>query len=165
MKELTNSTELSSSSGAARQTATQEFHNILWNPKVHYRLHKSPSLVSILSQINQVHTTPSYFSAINFNIHPSTSRSSKLDSLMQFRNSHYLLGCYSFYCGRNLPKIRKNALLPSSGSNNMPCKRTARRMLVICLFNLPFDPENGGTTFIQTVSKIPPDLTESHSRR
>ena len=75
---ITNIIEQSPSWEAKRSSASQEIPWILWNPKVHYRVRKSPPPVPILSQTDPVHAPKSHFCRIPFNIIlPSRSRSPK----------------------------------------------------------------------------------------
>jgi hypothetical protein len=60
--------ESSPSWQANSPSATQEFPEVLLNLKVHSRVYETPSLVPILSQMNPVHTTPSYILKILLNI-------------------------------------------------------------------------------------------------
>jgi hypothetical protein len=49
-------------------STSQEILCLLWYLKIHYCIHKSPSLIPFLSQINPVHKVPSYLSKIHSNI-------------------------------------------------------------------------------------------------
>ena len=68
-KGLTNSKEQSPSWEANSSSATPVIPHILWSPKLHFPVHKSLPFVPIMSQMNPVHSLPSYF----FNIHFNTS--------------------------------------------------------------------------------------------
>jgi hypothetical protein len=65
---LTYSMEQSPSWEANQFVASQEILRILLNPTVHYRIHKCPPPVSILSQPSPVHIPTSHFLNIYSNI-------------------------------------------------------------------------------------------------
>ena len=74
---LLYSMEQSPSWEANRFSSREEILRNVWNPMVHYRIHKCSSPVLILSHFDPVQASTSHFLKIHFNIIlPSTSGSS-----------------------------------------------------------------------------------------
>jgi len=107
--ELTNYVEQSSSCETNRFSVTQEILGILWNPKVHYRVHNRPSLVPVLSYMNPVHALPCWAYKIHFNVLSAIPVSSKQSFHCSFHHQNpafsILFTCPTYLIPRNLMTV------------------------------------------------------------
>jgi hypothetical protein len=82
---------------ASKHSASQEILRLLWNPKVHYRVHNSPPLAPILREMHPLYTfQPISLRSIRNTILLSTSRSLpfKFHSQNNVFISHLSHACY-----------------------------------------------------------------------
>jgi len=94
---LIHSTEQTPSWEGNGFSSGQEIPRILWNPMAHYRTHKCPPPVPIISQVNAVHATTFYFPKIHLIIiFPSTSESSKWSVSLRIPHHNLRLSSLSY---------------------------------------------------------------------
>ena len=108
---FTYSMQHSSSCKANRSVASQQITHILWKTKVNFRIHRCPPHVSILSQLDPIHTPTSHYLKIHLSIIvTSITRSPKWPLTLRFPHQIPVHGFplpYTCY----MPRLSHSSLL------------------------------------------------------
>jgi hypothetical protein len=137
--------EQRASGGSNSSQVSLEIPHILWTPIFHYRVHKYPPLVCILSQINLFYLLNIYFKIIFL----STPRSSKYFLSISFFHQNLvcttsLLPAYHVHCPSHFSRLdRPNNMwwavqitkLPSMQFSPFPCYRVPPRLFLTTLLS------------------------------
>jgi hypothetical protein len=117
-------------------SASQQVSSTLWNPKVYYRLHKSPPSVPILSLINPLDILQPYFFEINFNRVLQSCSSKRYLSLSKVSLLPVSLSCYMlspcnplWYANTHKnPRTYRNTKRKYFSSHSVWCSNPLRRV-------------------------------------
>lgn len=127
---------------ADSRSGTQETRCL--NKNIHYHVHKSPQMISAMSQMNPIHSLTSCLIK-----HQHTVRFQALVAVASIWD--------------RLVKFRRKVLLQSSRWKCRHSKKAASKNRMNCLFafliGLLFHPEARGNIFFRNHSKLLPDCT------